>query len=220
MRLPSKRDRLPRTFYERPTAQVARDLLGKALLRNLAGQWIGGLIVETEAYLSTGDPASHSVRGETPSNAAMFGRAGTVYVYPIHAKHCMNVVTDPRGKGSAVLIRAVEPVWGVEKMMEHRGTESPRQVSRGPAMLCQAIRVDRSHDKIDLLESEELWIAVGAKEIPEIISTPRIGVSTATDLPLRFFINGNWFVSGRVREHRTRPAPSQRLTSALGPPPA
>jgi DNA-3-methyladenine glycosylase len=83
-------------------------------------------------------------------------------------------------------------------------------------MLCQALRVDRSHDKIDLLESEEIWIATGAAEVPEIISTPRIGISTATALPLRFFLNGNWFVSGRVREHRTRPEPSQRLASDPG----
>jgi DNA-3-methyladenine glycosylase len=218
MRIPSKRARLPRSFYERPTAEVARDLLGKSLLRKYGGEWIGGLIVETEAYLSSGDPASHSARGETPGNVAMFGRAGTLYVYPIHAKHCMNVVTDPRGKGSAVLIRAIEPVWGVEKMMDHRETESPRHVSRGPAMLCQALRVDRSHDKIDLLESEDLWIATGATEIPEIIATPRIGISTATDLPLRFFLNGNWFVSGRVRDHRTPPTPFQRLVSIPGRP--
>lgn len=216
MRVPSKHARLPRSFYERPTVKVARDLLGKSLLRKLGSEWVGGLIVETEAYLSSGDPASHSARGKTPGNAAMFGRAGTLYVYPIHAKHCMNVVTDPLGEGSAVLIRAIEPIWGVERMMEHRATESPRQISRGPAMLCQALRVDRSHDMVDLLENEDLWITTGAAEIPEIIATPRIGISTATDLPLRFFLNGNWFVSGRVREHRTRPTPSQRLASNAG----
>ena len=100
MKIPSKHSRLRRSFYERSTEQVARDLLGKALLRRIAGEWLGGLIVETEAYLSVDDLASHSARGETRSNAAMFGRAGTLYVYPIHAKYCMNVVTDLPGKGS------------------------------------------------------------------------------------------------------------------------
>ena len=153
MKLPSKRSRLPRSFYERPTELVARELLGKALLRRVGEEWLGGLIVETEAYLASGDLASHSARGETRSNAAMFGRPGTLYVYPIHAKYCMNVVTDPMGQGSAVLLRALEPVWGIEQMMRNRSTSQLRQLTRGPAMLCQALAVDRAQDKTDLVKA-------------------------------------------------------------------
>ena len=116
MQPPSNQDRLPRSFYDRSPATVARELLGKALLRRLDGQWLGGWIVETEAYLSDGDLASHSARGRTRGNAAMFGPPGTLYVYPIHAKYCMNAVTESDGTGSAVLIRAMEPVWGIDRM--------------------------------------------------------------------------------------------------------
>ena len=125
---------------------VARELLGKVLLRKLRGQWLGGRIVETEAYLAAGDPASHSAAGKKRSNAAMFGPPGTLYVYPIHARFCMNAVTEKEGTGSAILIRAIEPIWGMERMHEHRGTDDPRRLTRGPAMLCQALQVDRALD--------------------------------------------------------------------------
>lgn len=211
MKVPSKNARLPRSFYSRSTELVARELLGKALLRRVGNNWIGGFIVETEAYLSAGDPASHSTRGPTKSNAAMFGSAGTLYVYPIHAKHCMNVVTEATGKGSAVLIRAIEPVWGIEQMMQNRKTAQLRRLTRGPAMLCQALQVDRALDKINLLNSGELWITKGMEMLPEIIARPRIGISLAVELPLRFFVDGNWFVSGLAGDHRCRPAEHQRL---------
>ena len=159
MKLPAKRDRLSRSFYDRPTDLVARELLGKALLRRLDGRWLGGWIVETEAYLPSGDLASHSARGKTPGNAAMFGPPGTLYVYPIHAKYCMNTVTEAEGFGSAVLIRAIEPVWGIEQMQENRGTDDLRRLSRGPAMLCQALGVDRSFDTVDLLDAKHIMIA-------------------------------------------------------------
>ena len=134
MEIPSPETRLPLAFYERRTETVARDLLGKSLVRKVQGEHVGGIIVETEAYLSTEDPASHSARGHTPSNAAMFGRAGTLYVYPIHAKYCLNAVTESDGVGCAVLIRAIEPVWGVEAMQENRGVEDLRRLTRGPDM--------------------------------------------------------------------------------------
>ncbi len=190
---------------------IARELLGKALLRRVGGEWLGGFIVETEAYLAAGDLASHSARGQTKSNAAMFGPAGTLYVYPIHAKYCMNVVTDQSGQGSAVLIRAIEPVWGIDQMMRNRGTNRLRQLTRGPAMLCQSLQVDRQQDKLDLVTDNEVWIADWQGPTPTIVATPRIGISCASDLPLRFFIDGNWFVSGLARHHRTRPAEHQRL---------
>jgi DNA-3-methyladenine glycosylase len=184
---------------------VARELLGKMLLRKLGGRWLGGWIVETEAYLSKGDLASHSARGQTAGNAAMFGPPGTLYVYPIHAKYCMNTVTESEGTGSAVLIRAIEPVWGIEQISELRGTDELRRLTRGPAMLCQALAVDRSLDGINLIESSEIVIARSTRGAFRISSTKRIGISQATDRKLRFIVDGNWFVSGRVSDHRSRP---------------
>ena len=161
--------------------------------------------METEAYLASGDLASHSARGQTKSNAAMFGPAGTLYVYPIHAKHCMNVVTDRLGKGSAVLIRAIEPVWGIDQMIKNRGTDRLRQLTRGPAMLCQALRIDRLQDKIDLMRDDEILIGEGVQPTLDIVATPRIGISNDADLLLRFFVDGNWFVSGLARDHTRGP---------------
>ena len=204
MKTPNKRDRLPRGFYDRSTEIVAQELLGKALLRKYGNHWMGGWIVETEAYLSSDDPSSHSHRGPTQSNASMFEHAGTLYVYPIHAKYCLNAVTEQKGKGSAVLIRAIEPVWGIERMIARRGLSDRRRLTRGPAMLCQALDVDRGLDGADLVSGSEITIT-GGQSSPVMTSSCRIGISRAQDLPLRFFIDGNWFVSGRSSDHRRRP---------------
>ena len=207
MKTPSSLNRLPNSFYDRDPVQVARELLGMSLLRKNRGKWIGGQIVETEAYLSTGDPASHSARGKTAGNASMFGPLGTLYVYPIHAKYCLNAVTQSPGIGSAVLIRAIEPVWGLITMQQRRGTKDLSRLTRGPAMLCQALNVDRSLDDSDLLHSTSVGIFQSGQTIGGICQTPRIGVTKAQKRKLRFFIDGNWFVSGRRRDHRTQPAP-------------
>jgi DNA-3-methyladenine glycosylase len=161
--------------------------------------------VETEAYLPAGDLASHSARGKKPGNAAMFGPPGTLYVYPIHAKYCMNAVTENEGTGSAVLIRAIEPVWGIERMREHRGTDELRRLTRGPAMLCQALQVDRAFDAVDVTECGDITIAHGWTEVSRITATNRIGISKSTERKLRFFIDGNRYVSGRTGDHQTRP---------------
>ena len=204
--MPPINNRLPRSFYDRAPATVARELLGKPLLRRLHGKWLGGRIVETEAYLSSDDLASHSSRGKTRSNAAMFGPPGTLYVYPIHAKFCMNTVTESSGIGSAVLIRAIEPIWGIQTMQKNRGTEDPRRLTRGPAMLCQALDVDRRCDHTDLIDGSDLRILDDAIKLHRITSTPRIGITNASSLVLRFFVDGNRFVSGKVRDHQQRPA--------------
>lgn len=181
---------------------MAKELLGKALLRKIDGKWVGGLIVETEAYLSQDDLASHSARGKTASNASMFGLPGTLYVYPIHAKYCLNAVTEAEGSGSAVLIRAIEPIWGIETMRQRRGLDDERRLTRGPAMLCQALGVDRSDDGIDLVEHSSLTIAT--PPLPptmKIDAARRIGISKSVDDLYRFFVNQNRFVSGRARDH-------------------
>lgn len=204
MKRPPKRNRLSRSFYDRPPDTVARELLGKALLRHIGDRCVGGLIVETEAYLAVGDLASHSARGKTPSNATMFGRPGTLYVYPIHAKYCMNAVTQSEQTGSAVLIRAIEPIWGIEVMQTNRGQQNIRRLTRGPAMTCQAINVDRSCDGIDLVTDKNLWIAEPTHPLDATIrTTERIGISKSESLKLRFFIGENRFVSRPQYTSRT-----------------
>lgn len=197
-RRPLLRDRLERSFYDRPTAQVACELLGKALLRRVDGRWIGGRIVETEAYLAGNDPACHANRGMTRSNASMFGPPGTLYVYPIHAKHCLNAVTEPAGVGSAVLIRAIEPMWGIDVMRANRGYDELRRLTRGPGMLCQALQIDRECDGVDLIRSRCVLIARYPDDSEFTVTTsPRIGIRQATEALLRFTIADNPFLSRR-----------------------
>jgi DNA-3-methyladenine glycosylase len=193
---------LPREFYEREPTSVAIELLGKLLVRQTTAGLCSGFIVETEAYLASGDPACHAHRGQTRKNATMFGPAGHLYVYPIHSRHCMNVVTERAGSPSAVLLRAVEPVAGVAFMQSCRGRELLTELTRGPGRLCEAFAVDRKLDGHDLTRGKEIWIAENpsAPAQPwQMIVSPRIGVTSAHDLELRYFIAGNSFVSGRKR---------------------
>ncbi|QDV61841.1 DNA-3-methyladenine glycosylase [Crateriforma conspicua] len=212
MSSPDTKASLPRRFYARATADVARGLLGCGYAVIRGGQWIGGLIVETEAYLSQRDAASHSARGRTPSNAAMFGPPGSLYVYPIHAKHCSNLVTEPQGIGAAVLIRAIEPVWGCETMQTLRRTDDPRRLTRGPAMLCQAMMLDRRDDGVDVVHdpSWRVWSDDRIQGIIEsrVIATRRIGIRRSADRKLRFIVDGNRFVSGKAGDHRRPPRES------------
>jgi DNA-3-methyladenine glycosylase len=190
---------LRRAFYNRDTILVARELLGKRLVRETDEGIVYGRIVEAEAYLGQTDSASHSYRGPTRRNAAMFGPPGHAYIYAIHSRWCFNVVTEPAGVAHAVLIRAVEPEFGQELMAARRGPCKPRDLARGPARLCEAFALDRSLDHHDLERGQELWISPGDREIPpeEIAVTPRIGVTSAKDKLLRFAIKGNPYVSGR-----------------------
>lgn len=193
---------LSRRFYNRSPATVAAQLIGKAILARANDRLLGGLIVETEAYLSEQDPASHSSRGLTARNQSMFAQPGTLYVYSIHAKYCLNAVTEPEGVGSAVLIRAIEPLWGLSEMTARRGQQALRKLCRGPAMLCQALAIDKQHDGIDLCQRETIWIS-NLKTLPKfsITRSPRIGIRHAAELPLRFFVDGNQFVSGKAGLH-------------------
>lgn len=200
----SSGERLPRAFYQRSPRRVARELLGMALIRlSDDGSWCGGWIVETEAYLARRDPASHSAGGPSARNASMFAEGGTLYVYSIHAKYCLNAVTETSGTGSAVLIRAIQPVWGLEQMQRRRGLPTvDHRLTAGPARTCQALNVSKQHDGLDLVADQNIWIA--RPQLPfsfKIVTGPRIGISTAVDQRLRYFIDGNRFVSGRRREH-------------------
>ena len=205
MKLPEKKDDLPISFYKRNTVEVARDLVGKILIKKINRQWVGGIIVETEAYLSHGDHASHSHRGITTANSAMFQPAGTLYVYPIHTHRCFNVVTEKNDQGCAVLIRALEPIWGINQMITLRKTREIRQLARGPGRLCQSLAINRDHNGQNLANCKSIRIASSKYPAPMITTTKRIGISQDADLPLRFLHDGNWYVSGRAGDHHQRP---------------
>lgn len=192
---------LPRPFFARDPVLVARDLLGKLLVRQTDLGPAIGRIVEVEAYLSRRDPACHASRGMTRRNATMFGAAGHAYVYMIHANWCLNAVTEDVGLGSAVLIRAIEPLVGIEQMQARRGIDKLLDLARGPARLCQALDVTKTYDGWDLTLGRELWIAestsIGNGASLRIVRSPRIGISTARRRLLRFSLAGSPFVSGR-----------------------
>lgn len=199
-------ERLLDSFYAQDTQAVARQLLGKRLVRQFSqGGQVAGIIVEVEAYLAEDDAASHSARGPNRKNASMYQPHGTLYVYPIHARYCMNVVTEPVGKGAAVLIRAVEPLEPVAAMQRARSTSEKIRLTTGPAKLCEAMAVDRHLDGHSLVTSSHIWIesedpAVGRRSWSVRVS-PRIGISQARDKLLRWFVDGNRYVSGCARDH-------------------
>ena len=176
---------------------MAPDLLGRSLVRRLDdGTRLAARIVETEAY-EPEDPASHSFRGLTPRNAVMFGEPGHLYVYFTYGMHhCMNVVTGRNDEGSAVLLRAAEPLAGIETMRLHRGKESVRELCAGPARLCQAFGVDRALDGADLVTGRDLWIVEGTP-VPaaRITAGPRIGIRVGLEHPWRFSVQDDPFVS-------------------------
>jgi DNA-3-methyladenine glycosylase len=178
---------LLRSFFDRDPVTVARELLGTLLCHDDGDQILVGRIVETEAYLAADDPASHGYRGQTPRNAAMFGLPGHAYVYAMHRYHCLNVVTQAEGVPSAILLRAVEPLQGIEVMVARRYTERYANLTSGPGKLCQAFGIDRSLDRWDLTQKRRLWLAECVSETTiDIVTTPRIGVTSAQELPLRF----------------------------------
>jgi DNA-3-methyladenine glycosylase len=186
---------LPRDFYARDPIVVARALLGTELVSTLGGEVTSGRIVETEAYLAEDDPASHSYRGPSRRNTAMFGPAGHAYVYTIHARFCFNAVTESVGRGSAVLIRAIEPRMGGDAMAERRDGRAGRELTGGPARLCAALAIDRSVDGWDLTLGERLWIGARGAATHEVVRGPRIGISKGVDLPLRFCLRDSTYLS-------------------------
>ncbi len=184
-------------FWLRPTLEMARALLGCVLVREMGQQQLAGRIVETEAYLQD-DPASHSSGGRTRRNAAMFGPPGTAYVYFTYGNHfCLNVVTAADGIGEAVLIRAMEPLAGMEEMAARRGRSSQRDLLSGPGKICQAMGIDRSLDG-HLLDTPPLRLLVDEWDPGEICEAPRVGISRATDRRWRFYpIRSREWVSRR-----------------------
>lgn len=179
-----------KNFFNKTTIDLAKALLGKFLV---FGD-LRGKIVETEAYLYRDDPGCHAARGLTARNAPMFGPAGRTYVYFIYGMYyCLNVVSGKTGEGEAVLIRALEPVDGIEIMKKRRKTGKIENLCNGPGKLTQAFGITREHNNLCLL-SGELQIH-SSREKPEILYSKRIGLSAGEELELRFYIAGNRFVS-------------------------
>lgn len=171
---------LDRKFYNRDTLKVARDLLGKKLIRRIDGTELSGIIVETEAYCGESDSACHAHRGKTLRNAVMFGPPGCAYVYFTYGMHyLLNLVTEEEGNPCAVLVRAILPLAGLDEMQTRRKRRG-KDLTNGPAKLCQALAIDKSFNGRDLTEGRQLWVeqyqSVPAKRI---FVTPRIGIDYA-----------------------------------------
>lgn len=190
--------KLPRAFYEQTTIDVAKQLLGKYLVRKHSQGDTIGRIVETEAYVGPQDLACHASKGRTARTEVMFGAAGHAYVYFIYGfYHMLNLVTEKQDYPAAVLIRAVEPVAGIELMKSRRQLDKLRDLASGPGKLCQAFAIDRSLNGADL-RGGVLYVEDRGEPIPKFNATPRIGVDYAgkwKDKPYRFLVRGNEFVS-------------------------
>jgi DNA-3-methyladenine glycosylase len=185
--------RLPRSFYQRPTIEVARDLLGKVLVHGEAA----GIIVETEAYLGGDDLAAHSARGITDRTRVIFGRPGHAYVYFIYGMYeCLNLVAEPEGQAGCVLIRALEPVAGIDLMRQRRpAARKCEDLASGPGKLTLAMGITRAQNGADVTRGALTVRESVEPRAIEIAVTPRVGITKCADWPLRFVIRGNRFVS-------------------------
>jgi DNA-3-methyladenine glycosylase len=198
---------LDRAFFSRDPRRVARELLGKVVVRRHSGALLTARIVEVEAYLGEQDPAAHSAAGNTARTAVLFGPPGLAYVYFIYGNHyCLNVSCEPEGQAGSVLVRALEPLSGVEEMAKARGIEihSPKDLLRltsGPGRLAQAFSITRVRDNgCDLTSGDSnLWIGEDGYRARGIRLTPRIGITKAAEKALRYLLVGNVFVSGPKR---------------------
>jgi DNA-3-methyladenine glycosylase len=204
--------RLTRSFFARPALEVAPELLGCRLVHELDdGTRLEGIIVEVEAYLGDGtDPASHAHPGPTPRNRTMFGPPGHFYVYRsmgIHA--CANLVCEPEGRGAAVLLRAAQPLRGIERMCRGRGGRNGSELANGPGKLTQAFGIGLAHDGASALRGP-LRIEPRRGEPGPILVGPRVGISRATELPYRFYLAGHPCVSRTPLNRRARPVAPMR----------
>jgi DNA-3-methyladenine glycosylase len=187
---------LTRRFYLRSPDLVGRELLGKVLCRRLDGEWLSGRIVETEAYFGLDDPAAHAFAGKTARNAVLFGPPGFSYVYFIYGMHsCLNVSCEPDGQAGSVLIRALEPLSGLETMAQLRGLPAgakPSLLTSGPGRLCQALGITRAaQNGLDVTSTKsDLQILDDGFRPASIVATPRIGIRKAVERLHRFVVSG------------------------------
>lgn len=183
---------LPREFYSKDTVTVAKNILGKRIIRVIGKNKISGIITETEAYRHTDDPASHAFRKITERNKIMFGEVGKSYVYFTYGMHyCFNVVAKhPKTPAGAVLIRAIEPEKGIKLMQKNRKKNELKNLTNGPAKLTQALKITKKHYGMDLTKKEELYIVEGIPESIKITASPRIGIKVAREKLWNFKIKG------------------------------
>lgn len=204
--------RIRRSELPDDTVKLSRFLIGKVVVHELPAGRVSGRIVETEAY-PPGDPAGHHFRGPTPRIKSMYLASGHVYVFFNYGAHFMlNVVSEPPGTAAAILIRALEPLEGIEIMQRHRKTTELLGLTRGPGRLAQALQIDRRHDGVDLCTDEKLWLGEITHPTGPIGKSVRIGITRAADKLLRFFERGNPFVSGPKRLNH--PTPKRRRPRA------
>ena len=200
--------RIQRSELPEDTVELSLFLIGKVVVHELPAGRVSGRIVETEAY-PPGDPAGHHFRGPTPRIRSMYLAPGHVYVFFNYGAHFMlNVVSERPETAAAILIRALEPLEGIEIMQRHRKTTELLDLTRGPGRLAQALQIDRRHDGVDLCANEKLWLGAIDYPVARIGKSVRIGITRAADKLLRFFERGNPFVSGPKR--LLQPAPKQR----------
>jgi DNA-3-methyladenine glycosylase len=187
---------LQRKFYEKDPATVAKELLGKTLVRKINSEILSGKIVETEAYYGEKDPASRAYKGKMKFNELMYAQPGRTFIYMVHGNWLLNVVAHPRGEVGAVLIRAIEPIQGTHTMKKNRNIKDIYNLTSGPGKLAKALAVTKELNGIDITKKEsKLIITKGKNEKFEVSSSHRIGVRKDLPQKLRFFIKGNRFVS-------------------------
>jgi DNA-3-methyladenine glycosylase len=187
------------SFYEQPTLELASALIGMTLLRATPEGISGGVIVETEGYLSASDPAAHRYLRQTPRTRIMYGQPGMAYIYFSYGMHCcLNISTEPEGIGAAVLIRAIQPTIGQDLIRKRRGATMPlRDLARGPGRLCTALGLTLAENGISLT-GDTLWLDDQPTLAPDavIATSTRIGLSVGTNLPWRWYLAGSPYVSG------------------------
>jgi DNA-3-methyladenine glycosylase len=190
-----KPNKLSREFYNRPTLQVAVELLGKILIFENDGKRIGGRLVELEAYIGEDDPACHACRGKTRRNAIMYGDPGFLYVYFTYGNHYMlNIVTEKRGFPAAVLLRGMEPMYGIDAMMENRKVTKLTDIASGPGKLAKALGITTAHKGEDLV-GDRIYLVDDSLKVGEIWQSPRIGLTDGRDKLWRFYYPNNPHVS-------------------------
>jgi DNA-3-methyladenine glycosylase len=196
--------RLGRAFFERPALEVAPELLGCVLVHEVDGERLEGRIVEVEAYLGDGsDAASHSHRGPTPRVASMFGPPGHFYVYRSMGIHtCANLVCERAGRASAVLLRAVEPLRGLESMLQRRHGRGGRELASGPGKLAQAFGIGLRHDGASALRGPLRVEPARGDALGPVLAGPRVGIRKAAELPYRFWVAGSAHVTRTPLNHR------------------
>jgi DNA-3-methyladenine glycosylase len=193
----SRRKKLNRSFYDRPTLDVARDLLGKHVVYMTTEGRLSGRIVEVEAYVGQDDPACHASRGRTRRNAVMFGPPGFGYIYFVYGMyHCMNVVTEREGFPAAVLLRAAEPVDGLATMPNTSPKQNRAKLLSGPGKLCRAFGLTTGQSGLDLT-GKVLWVEDHAESVANVVAAKRVGIRVGTDLLWRLYDGDSAAVSRR-----------------------